>query len=219
MITLLVGEQKVPFHVHMDILCRRSSFFESAFMGSGHFKETSEKSMTLPEDDAQVFDNLIQWLYSGKLLNIAQSAVKESREQADKLYLQLALLYVTADKYIIHELQNHVMSYICKLKQVHRPVPPGPNVINYIYNNSAQNSPFRRLLVQWYVWTVPLSIYSQPSMLEWLRAKSDFAADLVVELSLRASGEKNPWETGFERFHLSTGNRGDKIASNDSPIN
>ena len=218
MITLLVGEQKVPFHVHMDILCRSSSFFESAFMGPGHFKETSEKSMTLPEDDPQAFDSLIQWLYSGKVLNIAASTLKESQEP-QKLYLQLAVLYVTADKYDIHEFQNHVMSYICGLIGDHCPVLPGPRIVDYIYDSSGQNSPFRRLLVQLYVWSIDLSYYSRPGTSDWLRPRSDFAADLVVELSLRARGGKNPWKTGFERFHLSTGKRGNKTATNDSPIN
>ena len=219
MITLLVGKQKVPFRVHMDILCRSSSFFESAFMGAGHFKETSENSMTLPEDDAQAFDSLIQWLYSGKLPNIAKTAFEESVEQFDKLFMQLALLYVTADKYDIRELQNHVMSYICELKRDKCAHTPGSNMIDYIYDSSPQNSPFRRLLVQWYVWCVPPRAYSHSLIPDWLRPRSDFAVDLVIEFALRASGGKNPWETGAERFHLSTGNRGDRTACNDSTIN
>ena len=215
MVILLVGGQKVPFHVHMDILCRSSSFFKSAFMGSGDFKETSERSMALPEDDAQAFDNILHWLYSGKFLNTTSSTFKESREQAQEVYLQLAVLYVTADKYDIHGLQNHIMSYICELYRDDWPVAPGPSVIDYIYKTSSQSSPFRQVLVQWYVWSVDLSCYARPSTPQWLSQRLEFAADMVIEFALRASGGKNPWETSYERFLVNAGDRAEKLASND----
>lgn len=218
MVTLLVGEQKIPFHVHMDILCRSSSFFESAFMGSGDFKETSETSMTLPEDDVQAFDNIIQRLYSGKLLNMTILNGKESREQAKEVYLQLAVLYVTADKYDIYGLQNEIIDLICTSNQHQGRISPGGKVIAYIYENSVQNSPFRRLLVQWYAWSIRLDWYSLPTMSQWLSRRPEFAADLAIEMARRASGGNDPWKTDSKRFHESAGDGADKTISNDLAV-
>ena len=63
MVTLVVGWMGVLFTVHRDLICEASSFFEAAFMGSTSFKESSEQSISLPEDDTEMVGIFARWLY------------------------------------------------------------------------------------------------------------------------------------------------------------
>ena len=60
-VALVVGKSKRAFHVHVDLLCDASPFFKAAF--TGKFKENSEKTMQLPEDDECTFELFVDWLY------------------------------------------------------------------------------------------------------------------------------------------------------------
>ena len=109
MVTLLVGEAEVPFHVHMDILCRASPVFKSAFMGE--FAEASERSMTLPDDDPDAFESLVQWIYFKKY-KVDPAAVRDSVEKTQELYMNLVDTYVLADKYNVLDLKNEIMDQL-----------------------------------------------------------------------------------------------------------
>ena len=59
--TLYVGSDKTPFIVHEDRLCKESSFFRAAFISE--FKEGSEQTMDLPDDNVDTVFSLVHWLY------------------------------------------------------------------------------------------------------------------------------------------------------------
>ena len=59
MVSLHVGLNASVIIVHKDILCNASAFFEKAF-NSG-LKEGLSQTMTLPEENAELFDILIGW--------------------------------------------------------------------------------------------------------------------------------------------------------------
>lgn len=61
-ITLFVGEGRVPFYVHKDTLCQLP-FFQAALTGG--FKEAAEQVITLPEDNPSHLSVLIEFLYTG----------------------------------------------------------------------------------------------------------------------------------------------------------
>lgn len=61
-ITLLIGPDKVELRAYEAILCRLP-FFRAALQG--HFKEASEKAITMPEDTAEIIGALIEFLYTG----------------------------------------------------------------------------------------------------------------------------------------------------------
>ena len=60
-VTIFVGKDKRPFHVHRSLLRETSSFFKAAL--EGDFRESSEQKMDLPEEDEGSFDVFVQWLY------------------------------------------------------------------------------------------------------------------------------------------------------------
>lgn len=61
-VTLLVGTESVRFHVPQTLLCTLP-FFTAAL--NGEFREASEKSITMPEDEPQHVSALIEFLYTG----------------------------------------------------------------------------------------------------------------------------------------------------------
>lgn len=182
-------------------------------MGPGHFKETSEKSMTLPDDDAGAFERLIQWLYFKNLLVDEEAAEASSDEAQDQVYWQLARLYVTADKYDIIDLKNKTINEFYKLKHKHYFGTPDYEVIDYVYENTAPNSQLRRLLAEGYNWNVHLDWYNSSKAKAFLLERPpDFAVDIAISMARRIDGEKDPWTTGSIRFHETAVDKNTKSA-------
>ena len=57
-VSLVVGESNTAFHVHEADLFDASPFFKAAF--TSDFRESAERSMTLPEDDEDIFELFIE---------------------------------------------------------------------------------------------------------------------------------------------------------------
>ncbi len=64
LVTVYVGEEEHPFHIHKELVCRASDFFKAACCGD--FKE-ADGLVRLPEQDPKVFKYFIHWLYTGNL--------------------------------------------------------------------------------------------------------------------------------------------------------
>lgn len=64
---LYVGSQGFErlFTVHRKLLCTRVPYFNRMFGKT--LKEASMGKATFPEDDAEAFDLLICWLYTGNI--------------------------------------------------------------------------------------------------------------------------------------------------------
>ena len=62
-VSLYVGPEKKKFVVHKHMLTAQSKYFNGAF--NRNFKEATEGSIFLEEDDAEVVDLLVVWLYRG----------------------------------------------------------------------------------------------------------------------------------------------------------
>ncbi|CAF9937485.1 MAG: hypothetical protein HETSPECPRED_000551 [Heterodermia speciosa] len=205
MVTLLVGDKETPFNIHMDLLCKASPFFKSAFMGAGNFMETCSKSMKLPEDDPATMDRLIHWVYFGCYPVDSKSTTKSSDQQKGSLDASLmpfATLYVAADKYGIIELKNHVIHQLFDIAIQGKFSMATLNVklIGYIYENTTPGSTLRSLLVKWHVWLAPY-YFKGPWTEKEVCDHADFAADVLVQFAARVQGRSNPFESRRYRFH------------------
>lgn len=61
-VTLLIGADRVQFHVPQSVLCILP-FFQAALQGE--FREAVEQKIEMPEDDPQIVSALIEFLYTG----------------------------------------------------------------------------------------------------------------------------------------------------------
>jgi len=64
MVTVRVGkgDKTKEFQGHRGLLCHYSSYFKRALEGG--FEEAESRTVTLPEDDVEVFDIFFSWLYT-----------------------------------------------------------------------------------------------------------------------------------------------------------
>ena len=56
-LTLVVGPDNIPYHVHQNLLFDASPVLKAAL--SGKFKESENSSMNLPDDDADAMEHVV----------------------------------------------------------------------------------------------------------------------------------------------------------------
>ncbi len=192
MVQLKVGPNATLFHVHKDLICGSSPFFKAAFTGG--FKE-SECSINLEDDDPEVFENIIQWLYRRNLETLSSiEAVAD-----ENYFMDLVRSYTLADKYGITALQNDVMGLLRgtlkslkSLQLTHA---------KYVYENTAHGSQLREFLVACFVWQIDLDWFSRKEAFAWLEDVPAFAVELAVALASRANGDPSPFHDQ-SAFHV-----------------
>lgn len=91
--TLYVGAEKAVYHVHEDLLFAASPVFKIAL--SGRFVESNTRSMELPDDDVEIMEPMLQWLYT-KQFKHRDAAPSEASSSA--YFFELAKLNTVADK-------------------------------------------------------------------------------------------------------------------------
>lgn len=181
---LYVSEAKFAIRIHRNLICDASPFFSSAFMGTGTFTETTEQSMTLPEDSLEVVSSFVSWLYKGYYPLPPYTTAVETHG----CYTELAKLYVFADKYDVARLHNHIIDRLFQLKNK-TPFPPQLATVKLIYRNTYAGSSFRKLLVTHYASHIGMEWYSNDDISSRLLKIPEFAADLAVALGRLLDGK------------------------------
>lgn len=64
-VTLLVGEDKTPFHVHKDLICSNSELFKDCF--ERNFSEAENRIVSVPDDNVDAVETFVTRLYSGQI--------------------------------------------------------------------------------------------------------------------------------------------------------
>ena len=194
-VTLLVGEAKTTFQVHEAALFEASSFFKAAF--TSMFRESSERTMTLPEDDESVFESFVDWLYHGRYDIPRRSEVAE-------IFLRPVQLFVLADKYGVPDLKSLVLDQMFKLIKW-TASRPSLDTVAYAYGHTFQNAAIRKLLVDDMVWNRYHSYYQEAENQVWLRAHPEISTDLNVRFAKRAGRQDNPFDGEMPKEYLVEG--------------
>ena len=115
--TLTVGPEAKSFTAHAAFLSQ-SPVFEK--MCSGEFQESHTCEIKLPEDDPEVIRAFIQYLYTGNFLDFGSMESGHGPKGAE---LQLARLYMTAEKYQMQNLKVLILGKLfCVLDPEQRPL-------------------------------------------------------------------------------------------------
>lgn len=174
-VTLIVGENKKPFQVHLDLLCEASPIFKAAF--SGNFKESSEKTMQLPADDESIFELFVDWLYYQRYEMIPE--VEGDEYEASGVFLQAFKLFVIADKYEVIKLKSRVIETLFVAGKVSK-WGLTLSSLDYAYEHTTQGSGLRKLLADSFAWNIDLEWYERPRIQGFLRQRPDLAADIIA---------------------------------------
>ena len=150
--------------------------------------------MDLIDDDVDAVDRLVQWLYS-KTYTISPF---DTEEHANERFHQLARLNTFADKYQISALSQNIIS---RMGEPHMeswripPFPPRMSVVAYVYDNTNEMSDFRKMMVEWYTWGIPMRWYdNKKTRDDLLGVSKDFSVDLAIALGRKSafSGQHGP---------------------------
>ena len=179
MVLLVVGRGKTEISVHENVLFEASPVFKTAF--TSRFKESSMRSIYLIDDNAALMDVLVQYLYA-----------PESRLNTIGTIMQLLRLYALADKYDIVRVKNKICEDV-QLSLVYQrslsatgklcSAQPQKSAVKFVYENTTSKTPMRRLLVDWFVWGVDLTWFSNEENRSWLLSVPEFAVDVCAVLS------------------------------------
>ncbi|KAL9598931.1 MAG: hypothetical protein Q9219_004197 [cf. Caloplaca sp. 3 TL-2023] len=197
-VTILVGPDKICFHVHKNLLCHASKFFEAAF--NGNFKENLGE-LQLPEDDVPAFEYFMQWLYTRKI----EVSWSEDVNEALSLYATLINVGILADKYGIIPLLNSIMEVLFNaVKFDANPVilcvrVPETEIIDHVYQKTTAGSQLRRFIVACDVWFGDIEWYKEEDCARWLATIPEFAADTIGVVLSRIVGYPKRWVTADTR--------------------
>lgn len=141
-IQLLVGAEKVQFHLQQSIAAKVSHFDKCL---SGPFTESSSKTIELPDDDPAITDLLIHWLYTGNIPAITWNKDNTHRE-ADELMCctTLVKLYICADKFGIDGLMNSIVDTFISY---HKDRFSVPSLITMLTQAGLQHCPLRQFFI------------------------------------------------------------------------
>jgi len=101
----VAGEPGTPFFVHAPLLRASAPFFSAAL--DSHFKEGKEQRILLPEDEPETVQSFVQWLYY-QSYTLAEDSTQR--------FLQLAKLYIFADKILLSRLKDDVITVLFHLR-------------------------------------------------------------------------------------------------------
>lgn len=200
--TFHVGSSKIIYHVHLSPICDASPVFKAAF--AGEFSESNTHTMHLPDDDVEAFDHFTQWLYGRECIIMSIFISWLGAEAISPYFMQLAKLYVFADKYDVEKLKHHVIDCFLEGSKICHGHGPIEGLVPYLYSNSMQTSPLRRSLADWHVWHVPMKDYGEEGPADFLLETPEFAADLALALAKRVGNPyaSNPFERKGNRSAL-----------------
>ena len=197
-VTLYVGNDRKVFYIHRCLLCNASPVFKAAF--AGKFKESSELSMDLPDEDVGSVNRLVQWLYT----QCYKVNDYDSKVHLHARFWQLARLNALADKYDIVTLRNDVVDKFFAVfsdpKGAHSRTPP-PELVEHVYTNSSKRCALRDLLAAVYCWNVPIGWYGKAVARDHLDSIPAFAVDIVLAMAQKLSGKGDPLTGKASVYH------------------
>jgi hypothetical protein len=172
-IRVLVGPKRVVFDVHKAMLCESSSFFQKAI--NGPFREAEKKEIELPFDEPHIFTGILNWIYR-KAFDPDLDAVT---------WLDLAKLWIIADKFDIPVLRHRVILAICqkhwKLVAINGPSTHcrgvaniSPATVDHIYECTRDDAGLRHVIVALFVDSIPLKQLQDRI--------ADFPADFLADV-------------------------------------
>jgi hypothetical protein len=143
------GTNPATFHVHEALVSRSSEYFRRAL--SREWTESCDRQVRLAEQEPDVFNFYLNWLYQCSLRVRNESAA----EMADRSYPTIAKSYVLGDYLQDIAFRSAIIDAFAKKPRM--PTPhgvvryPGPLDIHFIYGHTTRHSKFRSLLVQIYM--------------------------------------------------------------------
>ncbi|KAL1622565.1 hypothetical protein SLS56_008743 [Neofusicoccum ribis] len=200
MVQVKVGGREEPYHVHKDVLCASSPFFRKAC--NGPWKESRKNWIDLPKDHPKVFEVYLQWLYLDDFDIPASEGFKHPS------FWTIYESYKFGDKILDISFKNAVIDVLVDVNIKYRRYPAF--LANRIYDELPSSSTFRRLYVDFWIWSEGTSQYgdgrkgsdSETAPMEFFRDVAKGLAQLKTS-GFKADARK-PWISDTCQYHEHT---------------
>ena len=108
-------------------------------------------------------------------------------------------LFCLAEKYGVRQLKELLVSLVFKAahdRSLTSMKPPSIGNLLFLYEHTSDNSGFRRLYVDYWVWIIKLEYLRQEEVKEQLCTQPQLAVDLMAELTKRVNDHhaKSPFK-------------------------
>lgn len=187
MVVLVVGEKKTEISVHENVLFEASPVFRTAF--TSKYKESTERSISLPDDDADLMDALIQNLYR-----------PETGFTEIDSTMEFLRLYVLADKYDVVQVKNRICKWL--IINSRRRLTPSASEVRYAYGNTTSERPIRRVLVDWFFWGTDATWFNKDENRRWLMSVPEFAVDVCASQANAFGSRSKPYLSEDSSFYV-----------------
>ena len=108
------------YTAHKDIITEVDYFAKCL----KNFEESKTLEITLPEDNPEVFEKLLEYIYYGQIKTKTVDELMAAPDEEKEGYLMLLFnVYVDADKYCMEACQNHVMDFFFQYSHNYYPRP------------------------------------------------------------------------------------------------
>ena len=133
--------------------------------------------MSLPEDDAKLFNLLVEWLYSR---HYDLSLPTGDRYIDCARFMEPTQLYVLANKYAVTKLKNHVAETLFHNMKLRGSAGPDIDTVAYAYRNLPRTSGFRTLLADFHACNIKHEWYEQAATKRFLQKNPKFAFEVLM---------------------------------------
>lgn len=130
--------------------------------------------MDLEEEEEDIFDLFVQWLYS-------QQYEMPGNDVEGGRFLEPLKLFALAEKFDVSRLKSYLMAKMFAAGK-QGGAPPSLIAITYAYKHTPSNSCVRKLLADWYACKVPVWWYRDKSIQSWFREHPDVVTDVMLSL-------------------------------------
>ncbi|KIW08592.1 uncharacterized protein PV09_00554 [Verruconis gallopava] len=203
-VDVYVGETKQHWPIHRNILAFHSEYLQTELQHSPDSTprkkgQTDNLRLDLPDDDPAGFELLVKWLYQGKIEDV--SNIADDQDKYDYA-VSCQKLHQLCERLDLPRLKNIAMDQYRKaLNQAG--LVPDPEELNVIYRQSAEQSPFRKLMVNIAARQImdPDSDKDAESYRPCFENNADFAVELINAIKKGMGGllfEDPTEETGCE---------------------
>ncbi|KUI67324.1 hypothetical protein VM1G_03299 [Cytospora mali] len=173
-VTIALGPKKVRFLVHEKVLEQAGQLLNKTV--SDGFQEAHNKYIELPDDDADVFEVLVKWMY-GSCVNPSANKDLLCESYARKLIR----LYILAYKYMVDGLQDNIMSEMYDQMEVYRweHMHIDEDILIQLWA-CTPSSHMHKLLARWFIYDA-----INPSMSDMPEVELNSLPERFVRLTIR----------------------------------
>ena len=181
MVTLYVGESKLEFHLHGNVLFDASPVLRKAFTSDSEVG--LKEFLDLPDDNAGLFDHLITCIYSKSFdIQMFEDATSDGERE-----VKAAELFALAEKYDVETVTFNIAIGLYAHARANRyekipyesrkNFPPERLAVEIAEKSTSRDSILRKVFIDWYS---VCNVRGDTDLRHWLSTVPEFASDLVV---------------------------------------